>query len=279
MTHKLKRSDESIATVLFDLDVARGLYPTLSIQRKFGVVPSVGVADPPVDIWEFGASQVEYIFPVWGTAPIDTLSSDNVADTMDITVVGLDINGLEVQQTVTLLGQAKVTLPTPLWRVYRMWNAGENLVTGQSPAITGTVYCYEDTAIVNGIPQDADAVRAVIIDGNNQTQMMIYTVPADAQGYMTRGETGIQKGGNQVGSATVQFRVRPFGGTFRTSKTVGLISEGNSYFSTERHPFQVIPPLTDIKATVVDVTGNNPVGLFAEISMIIEKIDEQYVPS
>jgi hypothetical protein len=279
MTHKIKRLDESQGTTLFDLDVARGSYPILSTQRKFGVIPSISSGDPPTDVWEFGVSQNEYIYPEWGTAPIDTLSSSDAADTVPITVIGLDINGLEVTQEVTLLGQAKATLATPLWRVYRMYNSSENLITGQGVELVGTVYCYEDTAIVLGVPTDDNKVRAQILPSNNQTQMMIYTIPADAVGYMLRGETGIQKGGNQVGSVTVQFRVREFGGVFRVSKTVGLISEGNSYFSTERHPFQTIPPLTDIKATVTDMTGNNPIGMFAEISMIIEKSDEQYIPS
>jgi hypothetical protein len=255
-----------------DIDIARGIYPALSGVRKFGVIPDIGIGDPPTDIWEFGLSQVEYIFPVWGTAPIDTISSDNAADTMPLTVQGLDIDGYFVEQTVTLEGLDKVTLPTPLWRVFRMWNAGMNLVTGQSPIILGVVYCYEDTSILLGVPEDDDKVRAVILDGNNQTQMMIYTIPKGHVAYMTRGETGLQKGGNQVGSATMQFRVRLFGGAFRTSKTVGLVSEGNSYFTTTRMPSQLIPELTDIKATCTDITGNNSIGLFVEISMILEKL-------
>lgn len=255
------------------LDVARGIYPALTSIRKFGLNPAIAAAGTPVDIWEYGALQQVYVFPAWGTAPIDSLSSDNAGDTVPITIFGLDIDGNEVSQVITLQGQTRVALTTPLWRVYRMFNSDEDLVTGQGTDIAGTAYCYENTAITAGKPGDDSKVRASINDGNNQTQMAIYTIPKGFTGYLMNGQTGLQRGGQQVVAASMAFRVRLFGGAFRTAKTIGIQSTGSSNFLTDRAIYQEIPELSDVKVTCLECSQSD-VAIFAELTILLEQNEE-----
>jgi len=134
----------------FNLKVNQGLVPGHSVVDKFGENPDIDTGSTPEDIWEAGG---EYNYDANGTAPIVSLISDNAGDTQDISVQGLDINGNETSQTITLTGTTRVALTTPLWRVYRMQNVG-------STNLAGTCYCYVGTG---GVPALAN-IRAIIDD-------------------------------------------------------------------------------------------------------------------
>lgn len=253
----MKRRNESEVPLDFGLDVARGLYPNVSWVNKFAANPLMDAADPATDVWEYGKTQPDYIFPLWGTAPIDTISSDDASDAVDITLQGLDIDGNAVEQIATLDGLNKVILDTPLWRINRAFNADINLTTGQGTSLVGNTYIYEDTPIVIGIPTDTDKVRGLILDGNNQTQMGIYTVPLGLTGYFRDGGAGLLKdGGGVATSAIMQLRMRVFGGAFRVQKTVTVGTAGSSSFQERRTINDPHPPLTDILTTCKQVTTN-----------------------
>jgi hypothetical protein len=128
----------------FMLEVARGNVPGHEIYRKFGRISSIQTGTP-ADCWEYGITPgaEEYTFST--TAAIDTVSSDNAADTELITIIGLDANYIEVTQSVNLNGQNKVTLATPLLRFNRALNAN-------GTPFLGNVYIYEDGAITGGVP-------------------------------------------------------------------------------------------------------------------------------
>ena len=122
------------------LAVNMGLVDGYEYLDKFGENPDVGTSAAE-DIWEGGG---EYTFDTFGTAPIVSIASDNAADTVDIEVQGLDINGDLVKQTVTLTGTTRVALTTALWRVFRMSNES-------STDIVGTVFCYTGTGAVPSV--------------------------------------------------------------------------------------------------------------------------------
>jgi len=248
------------------LDINMDLNDGCSFVDKFGENPDIDTATVPEDIWEFGG---EYVYDTDGTAPIVSLISDNALDTMDISITGLDIDGYEVNQTVTLTGTTRVALPIPLWRVYRMANEG---VTGED--INGTVYCYVGTG---GVPAIAD-VRAVIDNGNNQTLMALYTVPRGKVGFLFRGELGGSRNQN-AGAIQCAYYSRRYGRVFRIKKRVNLTNQGSSIYQDKRIAPDIVPALTDIKLRVENVSANNT-GVFGTLDILLveqTKFDESYL--
>jgi hypothetical protein len=223
-------------------DIASGNKPGWSHINKFGYNPDIGQLTYPEDVWGAGGIMT------WSTtAAIDTISSSDAGDGHDIYIQGLDANWLEVTQTATLDGQNKVVLGTPLIRVYRAVNLG-------STNIAGTFYLYEDTAIVDGVPTDTTKIRAVIDDGDNQTEMCIYTVPADKCGFFMGGYVGIDKVGSRGASFT--WRARAFGGVFAVKGRITCNSDGSGHWVYEYPMYEYIPPKTDILIRCEEVTAN-----------------------
>lgn len=244
----------------FNLQVNQGLIAGHSVVDKFGENPSVDTGTTPEDIWEAGGL---YNYDADGTAPIVSLISDNILDTQDILITGLDVNGVETEQIITLTGTTRAALTTPLWRVYRMINV--------SPTnLTGTAYCYIGTG---GVPVLAD-IRAIIDNGNNQTLMALYTVPKGFVGYLYKGELG-QSRGQTAGESRLAYFSRRFGGAFTIKKRVNVTNTGSSIYQDTRTFPDVIPSLTDIKLTVESVSGNNT-GIFGTFDILL--IDETLFP-
>lgn len=228
------------------LAIARGKFPNIGFVEKFGenaLVPTTGD-----DIWEFGGT---YTFST--TADIDRLSSSSALDAQTIRVYGLDTDWKEVIQDITLTGQTPVELDTSLIRVHRMVNMS-------STVIVGVVYCFVNSAVTAGVP-DIDAnVRAIINDGNNQTLMCIYTIPAGKTGYFTGGYITIS---DKIAAAAIfTSRARVFGGAFAVKSKVGLNTSGSSWWQYQYDIPVPLPEKTDLKLTCdsasrdnVDVTG------------------------
>ena len=205
----------------FVMSCAVGLIEGCKVIRKFGFnldLPN-GIER---DVWEFGGisapgGNVSYTYPTDGTAPISTISSDDVLDTQEIILTGLTIDGTMLVQSKTLNGQNKVVLDTPLWRIYRVINNQQSSTSNRSLGFNGSIYVYEDTPIVTGRPTDLSKVRAYIFDGNNQTQMTHFTMEKGWSGLVF----GISPRSAKKTGGTIIFRawVRPFGGVFRLVDT------------------------------------------------------------
>jgi hypothetical protein len=257
----------SNATILpYELQVSQFLVPNTEVIDKFGINPLVETGGSE-DIWEFGGI---YNYDADGTAPILYLSSSNSLDTVTIIVAGLDINGSAVEQAVKLNGQTNVTLSTPLWRAFRLSN-------NSTVPVIGIVYCHTDAAPVAGVPA-ASNVRAIINDGNNQTLMSLYTIPKDKVGFLYRGEVGVAYEGGAAALAefaTIQYQSRRFGKVFTVKKEFSLIVGGTSIHTDKRSFPDIIPELTDIKITAVEVSAN--MGLWATFDIII--YDKSVLPA
>jgi hypothetical protein len=268
----MKRTNEK-KTPIGDLrlDIPRGVYKNVTFMNKFGLLPTMDSADAPTDLWEHGALLRDYPFPEWGTAPIERIVSDNVNDfIVTIAVYGLDLEGNEVIQTVELTGTAPILLDTPLWRVYRMVNVSPNPTTGQGRDLQGVVTAFEGDQHAGGVPP-ADKVRAMILNGNNQTQMAIYTVPKGKTAYFTDAGTGLAKGGGTTSTAVVAIYARKFPMVFTIQKTISLVSTGSSNFANPLSVFLVATELTDIKLKVESVSANGT-GIWGSFTMIL--VDE-----
>ncbi|MBT3582786.1 hypothetical protein HN510_03125 [Candidatus Woesearchaeota archaeon] len=224
------------------LAIVKGDVSNTTFVHKFGNAPDFDTGDGTIDVWD-GANDAgldEMVYTYSTSAAIDTLSSSDNSDTVDIEVQGLDANYDLVIQTKTLQGQTQVTLDTPLIRVFRLKNVSSTDVGGQ-------VYCFEQTADAggDGIPDDTTKVRAIMNNGNNQTLMAIYTIPAGKTGYMRSffaGTAGAKKTTNYV----IDLYARPFGQVFQLKHKSALADTGTTYWNHMYAEPEVFTEKTDI---------------------------------
>jgi len=247
---------ETVQGKPFNLCVGQGEIPGYWYIDKFGENPSIDTGDPPVDIWEVGGL---YNYDAINTAPIVSLISTSSSDTEDIEVTGLDIDGNAVTQVLTLTGDTRVALTTPLWRVYRLENIG-------SVDLVGTIHCYIGTG---GAPTDANT-RARISIGGNQTLMALSTVPLGKVGFLLKGELGISRP-QTAGEARCAYYSRRVGKVFKIKKRINVTNQGSSLYQDERSIPDVIPALTDIKLTVEFVSANSMGAWGAYIMYIVDE--------
>ena len=235
------------------LAVNMGEMKGYSFIDKYGENPDIDTGTVPEDIWDFGG---KYIYDDVGTAPILSLVSDDPADTMEIEVQGLDIDGYMRTQTIALQGTTRVALTTPLWRVFRMANVGD-------VNISGTVYCYTGT----GASPISTEIRSIIDNGNNQTLMALYTVPRGYVGFLYRGELGASRT-QTAGAVQCAYYSRRFGKVFRVKKRVDISVSGTSVYIDKRTAPDIIPALTDVKLSIENVSANNT-GVFGTFDILL----------
>jgi len=226
------------------LSIAMGEVTGVTFIHKFGNAPDFDTGDLAVTIWD-GAddgdiNQMMYVYS--SSTDIDTIVSSSASDTGEVEIQGLDGNYDIATQTATLFGQTSVSLDTPLFRVFRVKNIG-------SVDLVGKVYTYATSSITSGVPDDPRKVRAVTDDGNNQTEMAIYTIPAGTTGYM-RSFFAATAGANKNSNYVIKLRARPLGGVFQLKHRTALADLGTSHF---QHPYiepEIFLEKTDIEMTV-----------------------------
>ena len=251
----------------FNLAASMRFFPGFDILDKFGENPSVDTGTP-ADIWEFGDTVPDYPYDTFGTAPIQYISSSSAADAgMDISIEGLDINGNLVEQIVTANGQNNVSLTTPLWRVYRMENEGDE---GQD--LAGILYCHTDASPTAGVPLSAN-VRAIINNGNNQTLMALYTIPKGKVGFLFRGEFGTSRA-QTTGAVECAYLSRRLGKIFKIKKRIDISNSGNSIYKDERSFPDLIPDLTDLRLRAL-ATSANGMGIIGTFDILL--VDEEFL--
>jgi len=241
--------DLSFLTTSPEFEIVASLGQVLGVTpiSKFGENPDVDTGSIPEDIWSYGG-----LYNWSTTAAIDTFSSSEIADTQELVFVGQTADYVEVTQTGTLNGRNKVVLGTPLFRLYRVYN-------NNGVDLTGDIYVYEDTPIVNGVPTDGTKVRAYIQTNpmipDNQSEMMIYTVPAGKTLVYKEGYIAMSRG--NAGAADFVLRARLKDKVFRTKRRISLNSQGTGTWRAVYSVARVIPEKTDITFAVVNVTANN----------------------
>lgn len=235
------------------LEVARGYIPGAITVHKFGSAEDIDTADPPATVWDgcndgLGISKIpQYTYST--TADIDTITSSDIGDAMDIEVQGLDANWDLTVQTITLNGQLEVLLPIPLIRVFRVKNVG-------SVDLVGDVYIRTTgSGAAAGLPTDPTSVRAIIHAEDNQTQMAIFTVPMGYSLFITHGWASIAR--KKDCAIIIKIYQRTFGGVFRILHTLALNVNGTC---SDHRPYQVpfeLPEKADIAYVVASVSAND----------------------
>lgn len=218
----------------------------ISVDRKAKSLLKFGKSAPLTagvreTIWPLGGNEV-YVFD----NVIDSISSSSALDFDEIylechtvTGTGLDQQYTFLTQTVTLNGQNRVPLPVPVARVSRMFNNnGVDLI--------GQVYCYQDTAVVAGVPSDLTKVHAVIPQGFNQTFKAATTFSNEDYYILTGGFGSVSN--KQAANVDFYLEVRTPAKVFRQGAATSASSTGGSW-SVELDPAIIVPKNSDVRIT------------------------------
>lgn len=208
--------------------------------NKFGSNPNVNQSvstNSPETIWD-GSTQ--YTFPPNAGTGIQ-IQSDTSTDNQAIVIQGLDENFQEQTWSGSLNGSSAVDVSGKWTRIFRSYN-------NDSLNISGDVNIYGSG--------DQSASYAKIIDGNNQTLMSIYTIPADYTGYLTKYQVTAHnsQSSSEIGY-TINMKTREMNKVFRVKS---VCSAGTSHEVTKTFDFpNMLLPKTDIIFDVVSANGNN----------------------
>lgn len=183
---------------------------------------------------------------------IDTISSDNASDTEEITIEGHTIDGSGdftfFTQSVTLNGQNKVVLGTPLARMTRMFN-------NNGVELVGTIYGYEDTAISGGVPIDGTKVHCMIAEGRQQSQKASTTISKDDYWILTEFYADVLE--KTSAFAEIDLEVRFKDKVFRQRIEIAASSSGRAEHDFK--PFFIIPPNSDVRIRSLASNSNTDI--------------------
>jgi hypothetical protein len=216
------------AEIDFYLAVAKGDFTGYTKVNKFGYNDSIGSSNFEV-IWETGGQYPYQSSPV----TVDVVSDDANDDVAGTGARTLRIQGLDgsynlAEETVDMDGTTTVTTTQEFLRVFRMSVETAGSTGNNEGTITVTYTGGSDVA-------------ATISEGNGQTLMTLYTIPAGYTGYLL--SMNISSGKDQE----MQF------------KFIQRINEGsNGAFQTKQF---------------LDVRGGQTTVIFNAINVIPEKSD------
>jgi hypothetical protein len=207
------------------------------VVDKYGAhdsVPNAASATNPETVWEVAG---EYVFPPDIGTGVQVKSDEN-SDVQEIVVRGLDENFLSKSWTGNLNGTGEVDIGT-FSRVFRAWNNDSTDFAGD----------------VNIHASGDDSISYATINSNNQTQMAVYTVPADSTGYLVRYSASASNPSSSTTlKYTIQLKTREFGKVFRVKDSYGVSTQNN--FTQQLLSPQTLPPKTDILTNIVSANGN-----------------------
>lgn len=224
--------------------------------HKFGRFASLGASE----------TEINYlgIDPVHSTTnSITHFSSTDSGDTQTLRVEGMTISGSVlsfVAQDITLVGQAKTALATPLARVTRIANISS------STATAGDVYIYEDGVVTGGIPNDLNTVGNVM-PASDQSTLFAGTSISGTNYFLCTGFYAYLAK-KTTGFADIKFKKREISSVYRT---VQVVSIGASAPAEHKfNPPLIIEPNSDIDLLGTGSTTNLDVcagfdGYFADI--------------
>ena len=216
----------------FNQMVAEGNITDHSFIHKFGAVPALSNGATG-SVWDI--NDTVYPWSAFDTAGVVNLDRANTSDANKvITVIGLDSDYNETQESITLTNASNNTGTVVLKRVFRAFVADG--VTN-----VGNIDIQRDSTTV-----------ARITATKGQTLMAVYTIPAGYTGYLYKGTASAQTGADANGNMFVRY----FGQqSFRTQHTFEVGGTGGQYTYEFTFP-PPIPEKSDIDVQVVGRTNN-----------------------
>ena len=223
------------------LQVSRGLVAGHKRIFKFGHNPEI--QDVEETIWDAGGL---YAYPSSAVAMTVTSGAGATDNDVQVNVAGLDTDYNEVNETVTLAGSGTATTTQTFLRVNRCFIVGSTAPT-------------DDVTVANG-----GTTYAQITNGENQTLMSLWTVPAGYTAYLLAIDaTSFTEQNNKV--ATMRYLTRELNGVFRVKNKFDLFQASfhQNYITPEP-----IPEKTDIEFRAVATSSNADLRVAASMDIV-----------
>jgi len=244
-----KTNDAQIVRVSNDpfLDISRSLYKDKIPIHKFGANPTTPSGER--DIWGYGSTSAGDVNYNWLTsdAAVRIKAGGNAADASggngarSITVEGLDENWAIASESITCNADgtlASSATTTTFIRVSRAYVATCGTYTGSN---TGAIV----------IETTGGTVVAYIPAGLGQTEMSMYSVPANYTAYLRHAHGSVNAGTNK--ESTITFYKRENGNTvaapFKPKRIVHQWEALQGVAELDFYSSVVLPPYTDFWAT------------------------------
>jgi hypothetical protein len=231
--------------VASNIPIANGDVDGYAAIHKFGRNPNVGNA--PETVWMHGG-KYQYL-DVGSASTLYAYSADSEDSASGdgartITILGLDNNFNEIEETVTV-GGAATTLE--FLRVYRAFVATAGVTTTNE----GNVLISTGAGGTGTVLADIGTIGSGTTFGLGQTQLSLYTIPAGKTGYLTTWNVGCAPMNNK---ATVLLNSRELDGDtpFRTKDIVDLV--GGYHTQNYSTPLR-FPEKTDIEVVAAADTS------------------------
>lgn len=227
---------------------------------KFGSNADVGTTLE--DIWQTGG--VESLPTVAQGNPITHIASSSASDTQVIIVEGhtqdSEGNLTFVVQSVTLAGQTKTALPTPLARATRAYNAS-------ATSLVGTVYIARNVTFTAGVP--ASDIHITIQIGFEQSQKASTSISQYDYWAISQLSASVRR--TQTRFADFFFQVREQGGVFRTRlQPVSVSNNSGTIIVDLDQPF-IVKPNSDFRVQGVSSGVTTQLAASAYGTLLIKK--------
>jgi hypothetical protein len=223
------------------VQVSRGLVNGHKRIFKFGHNPEI--QDVEETIWDGGGI---YTYPSSAVAMTVTSGAGATDNGVQVNVGGLDADYNEVNETVTLAGSGTATTTQTFLRVNRCFIAGSTAPT-------------DNVTVANG-----GTTYAQITNGENQTLMTVWTVPAGYTAYLLALDaTAFTEQNNKV--ATLRYLTREENGVFRVKNKFDLFQAAfhQNYITPEP-----ISEKTDIEFRAVATSSNADLRVAASMDIL-----------
>ena len=228
-------------------------------EDKFGRIDDVDTGSDPEDVWNgqgLYTGQPENFIAETLTV-VSNSAEDAIGGTgaHTLQLFGLDQNGAEVSETVTLAGQTPVTTTQSFWRC----NRNTVLSAGSNRANVGELVVAASVTTAN--------VFSVMPANTNRTAICAFTIPAAYYGVIRDWTCSASRSAG--GFAQFRLLTRKPGFLYEVRDFADAQSGANS---DHRQLFgMLLPPFSDVKAQVFEVSTNNMAGTSRIDYVLIEK--------
>lgn len=208
---------------------------------KFGRNTAIGTSY--AELWNLPTGETEETHVT--TNAITHFSSSSGSDTGSLVIEGHTVSGTGtdaeftfVIQAVTLAGQTKTALTTPMARVTRAYNdTATNWV--------GDIHVYEDVAVTAGVPGTATAIHMTVPAGNNQSKKASTTISNLDYWIITSANGSILERNAAYGD--IRIEVREVGKVFRERGNFAVNSTGGANAPIVFTPPIIVPKNSDFR--------------------------------